>query len=171
MPAYDLPTRSYARVRELRRRGRLPAATGPCEVPGCEARTAQAGPAEAARTRYLYEHCHQHDYIRGVTCQRCNPALAYIDARVLMPIGWHRPARAAALLEFWSRCPSCAALGPWAPVMTLDEYAECAIGRRIRELPRLLESDPAACQAAADLAHEIKAQAARAARRRYRIGK
>jgi hypothetical protein len=152
MSTRELPTRRYSELAH-RRPGRPP---GPCEVPGCEARQLAALACLSARRRalepcprHVYEHCHAHDYVRGVTCEPCNGAMSLIDARVLMPRSWYRrgsqrgPSRLPGLLEHWSRCPECAEGGPWSPLMIYREQREQVMRKQFRELPALLAADPA----------------------------
>src|SRR5262249_1726039 len=73
-----LITRRYSKVKGLRAQGILSPATAPCEIDGCSHRSPVPG-LRGAGTGYVYEHCHQHDYIRGVTCGPCNMQMRLID--------------------------------------------------------------------------------------------
>ncbi len=105
MSAAALPTRSYAELRALRRRGACPPAAGPCWNCG----------RNGAQDRPSYDHCHLHDYVRGVLCHGCNIQMAWVDARAAVAAGDWR-------IAYWGRCPRCAAAGPWQPLLTRAEY-------------------------------------------------
>jgi hypothetical protein len=105
-----LITRRYSQVKGLRARGILSPATPPCEIDGCRNRSPLPG-HRGRGTGYVYEHCHQHDYIRGVTCGPCNVQMTLMDARVDTCAA--RP-RFGAYLAWWLRCPTCAAGPPAA---------------------------------------------------------
>jgi hypothetical protein len=59
------------------------------------------------------DHCHQHGWVRGPLCRRCNTAMAYVDRR-MMPraalVAGHVPL--GKLLDHASRCPECPRLVP-----------------------------------------------------------
>lgn len=54
----------------------------------------------------ITEHCHEHGWVRGITCRRCNRKMAQIDRRI-MP----RTEILDALLAHAARCPGCLPLG------------------------------------------------------------
>lgn len=130
-----LPTRRYSQVKELRRRGLMSRATGPCAIDGC----AIYRPSQAVYDRcFVYDHCHEHDYIRGVICLWHNTSMAMVDAHVMDPemrgsgrTSAAREAEAAALLAHWARCPGCAASGEWEPYQTRAEYGRGQVIKRI----------------------------------------
>lgn len=132
VPPRPLPTRRYSQVRALRRAGIMTAAAGPCEIAGCDAdrqaRIARHGPEPA---RYVYDHCHAHDHIRGVICVGCNPVMALVDARVLVTGPIYTRQRWPALLAHWVRCPDCAAAGAWEAWQTEAEYADYLVTQQI----------------------------------------
>jgi hypothetical protein len=113
-----LITRRYSKVKGLRARGILSPATPPCEIDGCLSRSPLPD-CRGRGTGYVYEHCHQHDYIRGVTCVPCNGQMSLMDARVDTCASWPR---FGAYLAWWLRCPACAGGPPWEPWLTADEY-------------------------------------------------
>src|SRR5204862_3639958 len=106
-----LITRRYSKVKALRARGILSPATPPCEIDGCRNRS--PFPDHRGRgTGYVYEHCHQHDHIRGVTCGPCNVQMTLVDARVDTCASWPR---FGAYLAGWLRCPPAPAGRPGHP--------------------------------------------------------
>ena len=156
-----LITRRYSRVKGLRARGILSPAIAPCEIDGCCNRS----PLPDFRGRgsgYVYEHCHEHDYIRGVTCGPCNVQMRLMDARIDICASWPR---FGAYLTWWQRCPACAAGRPWEPWLTADEYHA---GPMLAELRSLARTEPGS--AARDQAMMLLALHDRAiiSRRRYR---
>jgi hypothetical protein len=156
-----LITRRYSKVKGLRARGILSPASAPCEIDGCR----NCSPLPDFRghgTGYVYEHCHRHDYIRGVTCAPCNVQMTLMDARVETCATWPR---FRAYLAWWLRCPACAAGPPWEPWLTADEYND---GPMLAELASLARTEPGS--AARDQALTLLARHGRAIveRRRYR---
>ena len=127
---------SYCQLRSLRRRGSVPPASGACAIPKCR----RSFPR-------VYDHCHAHDYVRGVLCNWCNGLMAFIDVRIslIITIGHPRVTAAehAALLAHWRRCPYCAAGGDWRPLyrLTGNLIAKVAAEQAMRDLR---ESDPRA---------------------------
>src|SRR5215813_4966942 len=127
-----LITRRYSKVKGLRARGILSPATPPCEIGGCSNRSPL--PDHRGRgTGYVYEHCHQHDYIRGVTCGPCNVQMTLMDARVDTCASWPR---FGAYLAWWLRCPICAAGPSWEPWLTAYEYDDAPLLVQLRDLAR-----------------------------------
>jgi len=125
-----LITRRYSKVKALRARGILSPATPPCEIDGCRNRS--PFPDHRGRgTGYVYEHCHQHDHIRGVTCGPCNVQMTLVDARVDTCASWPR---FGAYLAWWLRCPTCAAGPPWEPWLTACEYDDAPMLVQLRDL-------------------------------------
>src|SRR4029077_6899417 len=125
-----LITRRYSKVKGLRARGILSPATPPCEIDGCRNRSPL--PDHRGRgTGYVYEHCHQHDYIRGVTCGPCNVQMTLVDARVSPSPGCPL---FCAYLAWWLRCPTCAAGPPWEPWLTAYEYDDAPMLVQLRDL-------------------------------------
>ena len=156
-----LITRRYSKVKGLRARGILSPASAPCEIDGCR----NCSPLPRFRghgTGYVYEHCHQHDYIRGVTCGPCNVQMTLMDAHVDTCATWPR---FGAYLTWWLRCPTCAAGPPWEPWLTADEYND---GPMLAELASLARTEPGS--AVRDQAMMLLARHGRAIldRRRYR---
>jgi hypothetical protein len=101
----ELPTRSYAELRRMRRDGLAPVASGPCMIYRCDCASLSGGGA----VRFGYDHCHDHDYIRGVICHPRNGNMTYTDAemtrvRLGSPDRW--PV-APELVAHWARCPEC----------------------------------------------------------------
>jgi hypothetical protein len=159
--ARALITRRYSKVKGLRARGILSPASAPCEIDGCR----NCSPLPGFRghgTGYVYEHCHRHDYIRGVTCGPCNVQMTFMDAHVDACATWPR---FGAYLVWWLRCPACATGPPWEPWLTADEYND---GTMRAELASLGRTEPGS--AARDQALMLLARHGRAIvdRRRYR---
>jgi recombination endonuclease VII len=102
-----LPTRQYSVIRNLRKRNLVAPASGQCEMSACY----------GGNCALKYDHCHIHDYIRGILCHSCNIMMIDIDARVF--VSW----KPAAFAEYWAHCPQCAMSGPWEPYITADEYS------------------------------------------------
>jgi hypothetical protein len=127
-----LITRRYSMVKGLRARGILSPATPPCEIGGCRNRSPLPD-YHGHGTGYVYEHCHQHDYIRGVACGRCNNDMALMDARIDICAEWPR---FAAYLAWWLRCSTCAGGPPWEPWLTTDEYHDGPMLAELRDLGR-----------------------------------
>lgn len=128
----SLITRRYSKVKGLRARGIMSPASAPCEIGGCRNREPFSDYGGRG-TGYVFEHCHRHDYIRGVACGPCNGEMTMMDAQVDTCA---ESPRFGALLAWWLRCPTCAAGPPWEPWLTADEYHDapmllglCSLGR------------------------------------------
>lgn len=127
-----LITRRYSKVKGLRGQGILSPAAPPCEIGGCRNRSPL--PDYRGRgTGYVYEHCHQHDYIRGVACGPCNNDMILMDARVETCADWPR---FDAYLAWWLRCPTCAAGLPWEPWLTAGEHRAGPVLAELYDLGR-----------------------------------
>jgi transposase len=139
-----LVTRRYSQVKGLRARGIMSAASAPCELPGCHWRAAMTD-YRGRGTGYVYEHCHRHDWIRGVTCGNCNGRMALVDARVdeCAEPDW------APYLAWWQRCPECAAGAPWEPWLTRAEYRRLPMLAELADLGRAEPGSRAAADALA----------------------
>lgn len=115
------PPESYKRLRYLMDRGKGYRAPGPCAIPGCT--YIKRGGRWATRDiplspPFVWDHCHLHDYVRGILCREHNGLLAPIDNQDHWHVaGLGRRADLAELLAYRNRCPHCAALGPWRPIM------------------------------------------------------
>jgi hypothetical protein len=107
-------------------------ASAPCEIEECRHRDQLPG-YRGRGTGYVFEHCHQHDYIRGVACGPCNNDMILIDARIDTCASWPR---FGAYLAWWRRCPACAAGPPWEPWLTADEYNDGPVLAELRDLAR-----------------------------------
>jgi len=101
--------RQYADYRHQLRAGTAERPIGPCEL-GRAWGYWGGHKADRASTahlmRYVYDHCHEHGWIRGILCQGCNQRMALVDA------GLGVAALGADLghYERWRlRCPECAA--------------------------------------------------------------
>jgi hypothetical protein len=130
-----LITRRYSKVKGLRARGILSPASAPCEVDGCRNRSPRPN-VRGRGTGYVYEHCHRHDYIRGVTCGPCNVQMTLMDAHVDTCATWPR---FGTYLAWWLRCPACAAGPPWEPWLTASEHND---GPLLAELAGLARTEP-----------------------------
>lgn len=69
--------------------------------------------------RPVQDHCHDHGWLRGVLCGRCNTAMAYVDRRITPRAALAAGLSLADLLAHAGRCPEClpltvADLGPTA---------------------------------------------------------
>lgn len=72
-----------------------PTAGSPCEL--CEARPG----------RPVVDHCHEHQWVRGVLCARCNSAMSYIDQRIPPTAALAFGVTLDTLISFAARCPDC----------------------------------------------------------------
>lgn len=79
------------------RRGRF-TESGPCSVCGAMARLER-------------DHCHEHGYLRGVVCRRCNLRMKPVDQGNMAGTVREEVDRQA-LVVHWHNCPKCA-LEPW----------------------------------------------------------
>jgi hypothetical protein len=122
----ELPTRRYSQIRGLRRRGLMGPASGPCVIDGCD----YSYPGR------VYDHCHVHDYIRGVLCLWHNGGMRLIDAHVALETrrGAAHARETAARLAHWARCPECTASGEWQPYQTALEYEHGQIIKTLIDL-------------------------------------
>lgn len=113
------PPTSYRRLRSLMDHGRGRRATGPCGITGCDYLDSCDGPSRVDSPLYplfVWDHCHEHDVVRGALCQRHNAAMGYVDRQDHAQLRRYS-GQLADLLPYWQRCPGCAALGSWQPVM------------------------------------------------------
>jgi hypothetical protein len=113
------PPTSYRRLRSLMRQGTGQRAPGPCAIPGCALAVPDPRPLAPP---FVWDHCHAHDYVRGILCRVHNVAMWPVDgqdhAELRRQLAHHRGALVLAdLAAYWARCPGCAALGAWQPVM------------------------------------------------------
>jgi hypothetical protein len=107
------------------RRGQGYRAPGPCAIPGCT--YAARGELDAARygwewdkprsPPFVWDHCHVHDYVRGILCRDHNLRIGPVDNQDHYHLQRYAPAKLAALLAYRERCPACVLSGPWHPVM------------------------------------------------------
>lgn len=74
----------------------------PSVLPGTSCET-----CGSARLRPVTDHCHEHGWVRGLVCPRCNNLMAYVDRRVAPKV---ESALLAALVALWQRCPDCGQL-------------------------------------------------------------
>jgi hypothetical protein len=141
-----VPT-SYSEITRLQKHGGFRAA-GPCQV--CY----QEPPHyETGASRFTYDHCHEHDFVRGVLCRNCNQSWMTQVDRHLEDMTSHD--LWPALLANWNRCPQCAAKG-WRALWRRDKTAEDAWSKAW-EAAAL--ANPAMTNAEL---HEVSARAARA---------
>ena len=120
-PAF--PPSSYKRLSGMLRRGQGYRAPGPCAIPGCT--YAARGELDAARygwewdkprsPPFVWDHCHTHDYVRGILCRDHNRRIAPIDNQDHYRLRRYRDL--PELLAYRERCPACALSSPWQPVM------------------------------------------------------
>jgi hypothetical protein len=157
--------RRYSKVKGLRARGILSPATPPCEIDGCRNRSPLPG-YRGRGTGYVYEHCHTHDYIRGVTCGPCNNKMIMMDARVDTCADWPR---FGAYLAWWLRCPTCAAGPPWEPWLTTGEYHDGPMLAELLDLARTEPGSAARAQAMMILALHGRVIMDRQRRRAYEV--
>ena len=54
--------------------------------------------------RTVADHCHDHGWVRGHVCKRCNRLMSLIDKRIAPKA---EPALLAALITLQNRCPEC----------------------------------------------------------------
>lgn len=119
LPPEEWPPTSYRRLRRLMDRGQGHRAPGPCAIPGCT--LARPDPRPLA-TPFVWDHCHAHDYVRGILCRIHNGMMAPVDNQDHAKIQWWSRLSAAtfnlaALTAYWERCPECSSAGPWQPIM------------------------------------------------------
>lgn len=157
------PPESYRRLRRLMDSGQGYLAPGPCAIPSCDRARPDPRPLNST---YVWDHCHQHDYVRGMLCRYHNVQLGPIENQDHWALRIKPPSRD--LLVYWARCPDCAADGPWRPLMLRQSPTRIALAawfagqvvaggfRRIAER----EAD----QAAASVIRIAERDAARAAR-------
>lgn len=122
------PPASYKRLRYLMDHGKGQRAIGPCAVPKC--RFKRYAPDTPLSPFYVWDHCHLHDYVRGMLCRTHNGLMSWLDAR----IAGHQASSDANLMEHWLRCPQCAA-GGWEPWLTRQEADMRNVQRVLRTLP------------------------------------
>jgi hypothetical protein len=95
-------------------------APGPCAIADCDyaRRCARWGYAEDRPLSpvFVWDHCHHHDYVRGMLCREHNGDMQPLDARIL------GADRDAALMVHWLRCPRCEA-ARWEAWLTKGEHA------------------------------------------------
>jgi hypothetical protein len=133
----NFPPASYRRLCSLRRRGLGYRAAGPCAIPGCEyaARAIASAARYKARLGYppppidrplsplfVWDHCHAHDYVRGVLCRDCNQKISPWDRQDHWVLR-HRQERQEAMIAYRARCPECANLGSWTPIAVRHDPA------------------------------------------------
>ena len=117
------PPTSYQRLYGMMRRGEGYRAPGPCAIPGCAYRIWE----KPFSPPFVWDHCHVHDYVRGILCRTHNVQMGPVDRQDhshLRAIQRHLGQQGIAeLLAYWLRCPECAALGPWQPIMVRHSSA------------------------------------------------
>lgn len=75
----------------------------------------------STEARAVTDHCHEHGWVRGWVCKRCNRLMALIDKRITPKA---ESALLAALIAMQNRCPECDGLSipdlapAWASAMT-----------------------------------------------------
>lgn len=85
-----------------------------------------------ARPAFVWDHCHEHGFIRGPLCSRCNAEVFWLAG----PYAFEAPPRPP--IEHLNRCKHCVLVGPSPSVRAL------LIGAMLR---RILESPIADCHA------------------------
>ena len=132
----------------------------PGAVPGVNCELCGNTPAKPVR-----DHCHEHDWVRGIICPSCNVRMRYIDRRIAPRVG---PRVLAALVAFWHRCPDCGTLdvadiapaaADWIAAEMPDDLYDGLCPKRFTVV--LDETDYAALRA---LAYEDEVQVAAKAR-------
>ncbi len=99
----------YSEVRKNLRNGTMLIATGPCEIDKCA----------SGSTKFVYDHCHKHDHVRGVLCTSCNSVMKRIDSVMSenmrlnvetirkLTLRLHVPTLPSSYLRHWDKCPEC----------------------------------------------------------------
>jgi hypothetical protein len=128
--------RRYSRLRRQLRTRTVPYPEGPCGIHACEADSNNyqchwhtVHSLSCRKYTLVYDHCHRHDYVRGIICIGCNVIMSCIDqlhppAPLIQatPEGKHWLTRVNAQHPFsptgayldayighWEQCPSCVA--------------------------------------------------------------
>lgn len=89
-----------------------------------------AGPCEISAScytdRFVFDHCHIHNWVRGIICAGCNVLMGSMIDRHVHEASLNK--RYLKLLTHFNRCPECE---PWEPWITLEEYLYGLILRQI----------------------------------------
>jgi len=70
------PPESYRRLRYLMDHGKGHRAPGPCAIPGCVYPALHDKPLSPP---FVWDHCHLHDYVRGILCRLHNAQISPMD--------------------------------------------------------------------------------------------
>lgn len=98
--------------------------------------------ARVGKTGFVFDHCHEHGWIRGVICASCNGKMRNVDLRMEYsevqtigfdddyPIELELPT--PAYNRHWEKCPDCRKTGPWTAMLggisTRRSVTEAALG-------------------------------------------
>lgn len=83
---------TFSELQRMRRRGIRVVVEGPCQCCG-------GGDLDSPQ-QFVVDHCHEHDYIRGIICRGCNGYMSVVDNPGDDTI-WRR---AWGLEYSWTRC-------------------------------------------------------------------
>jgi hypothetical protein len=132
------PPESYRRLSSLMKRGKGYRAPGPCAIPecswvgrlGCDAAKRDYG---SGLPLFVWDHCHPHDYVRGMLCRYHNGQMRFLDGQdhYAMRGRWSGGGLFPLLCAHWERCPPCAERGPWRPLMVFQTSSQVARSRRL----------------------------------------
>lgn len=152
------PPTSYRRLCQMMRQGRGFRAPGPCGFTNCTYVTSFESKLSPP---FTWDHCHAHDYVRGMLCRMHNghhlPPYENQDHWALRRQG----VPDAETIAWLMLCPTCAELGPWHPLMVRQ------LPYQVSRSKYLLKEGPR--RAARDLDLRARAEARRVAQEAERV--
>lgn len=109
-----------------------------CEIPGCLPKI-----RSGKSTRYVFDHCHKHGWIRGILCEACNYSMSNVDANNGRHVvnfgysGWTEGDKiellnkSPHLEKFYLNCPDCVNGLPATPGSNRNRKAcsKCGVRR------------------------------------------
>lgn len=128
------PPVSYKRLRYLMDHGQGQRAPGPCAIPDCRYIRRYGSYIRDWESPlspvFVWDHCHLHDYVRGILCRYHNAQMSLIDRYCPWVI---EHTDLDPMRDHWSRCPQCASNGPWRLLMRQLRPDEIGILREMTE--------------------------------------
>jgi len=102
----------------------------------------------------LYEHCHWHGWVRGMTCQQCNTRMSFVDK---IAHGIYRGSRSLIdvendLIIHWMKCPDCAVMAFTALAGSIEEVRRKIIRSRVMRFDVPVETPAGLCDGNGDAA-------------------